>query len=107
VLSFVVVVCGVTATQRARLVDLSQLAASPHGIAEGRLWQLGTNVLVVQSPTFWSLLAFTALGLLGLRRWVGALSGSTAWPDTSPRRSSRTACLPLSVCSSRTRSSAR
>ena len=83
-LCLVVAVCAVTAAQRAHLLTLSELAASPHGVAEGRLWQLGTSALVVQSPLAWSVLGFVTLGLLCLWRcgdrllWLSGATGHVA-----------------------------
>jgi hypothetical protein len=79
--SLLAVVSGLTAAERARLIPLSVLAASPHAVAESRVWLLLTSALLVQSPLFWSLVAFALLGGLALevcgRRvfWIAALLG--------------------------------
>jgi type IV secretory pathway VirB2 component (pilin) len=79
--SLVAVVSGLTAAERAHLIPLSVLAASPHAVAESRFWLLLTSALLVQSPLFWSLVAFALLGALTLevcgRRvfWISALAG--------------------------------
>jgi type IV secretory pathway VirB2 component (pilin) len=79
--SLVAVVSGLTAAERARMIPLSVLAASPHAVAESRVWLLLTSALLVQSPLFWSLVAFALLGALALEVcgprafWVSALAG--------------------------------
>ena len=79
--ALMVVVSAVTGAQRARLIPLSVLAASPHAIAETRIWLLLTSALLVQSPFFWSLVTFGLLGALALAvcggrvLWISALAG--------------------------------
>jgi hypothetical protein len=72
---------AVTAANRTRLVGLSTLAASPHAIAEGKLWLLLTSGVVADRPWFPSLLgfaivAFVVLSLAPLRVVIaGAAAG--------------------------------
>jgi hypothetical protein len=79
--SLVAVVSGLTSAERERLIPLSVVAASPHAVAEARIWSLLTSALVVQSPLFWSLASFALLGGLTLEvcggrvLWVAALAG--------------------------------
>ena len=79
--SLVAVVSALTAAERAHLIPLSVLAASPHAVAESRIWLLLTSALLVQSPLFWSLVAFALLGGLALQVcgsrvfWTSALAG--------------------------------
>ena len=79
--TFMVAVSAVTGAERARLIPLSVLAASPHAIAEARVWLLVTSALLVQAPYFWSVLTFGLLGALGLAvcggrvLWISALAG--------------------------------
>jgi hypothetical protein len=79
--ALVVVVSGLTTAERARLIPLTALAASPHAVAEARLWSLLTSALLVQAPLFWSLASFALLGALALRvcgarvLWTSALAG--------------------------------
>jgi hypothetical protein len=61
------VVSTLTAAERVRLIPLSDLASSPHAVAEARLWSLVTSALLVSSPMFWSLVAFALFGVLALR----------------------------------------
>lgn len=78
------VVSALTVAERARLVPLSVLAASPHAVAEARVWLLLTSGLLVQSPLFWSLLSFALLGALTLEvcgsrvLWISAVAGHIA-----------------------------
>ena len=63
---------AVTAANRAGLVGLSTLAASPHAIAEGKLWLLLTSGIIADRPWLPSLLgfaivAFAVLSLASLR----------------------------------------
>ena len=61
------VVSSFTVTQRAHLIPLTDLASSPHAVAEARLWSLVTSALLVSSPVFWSLLSFALFGVVTLR----------------------------------------
>ena len=78
--AFILVISAVTSAERARLIPLSVLAASPHAIAEARIWLLVTSALLVQAPYFWSVLTFGLLGALGLAvcggrvLWISALA---------------------------------
>jgi hypothetical protein len=78
------VVASVTLAVRARLIPLSDLASSPHAVAEARLWSLVTSALLVSSPLFWSLVSFGLFGALMLRfcgtrvLLVSALAGHIA-----------------------------
>jgi type IV secretory pathway VirB2 component (pilin) len=65
--TLMIVVSSLTVTQRAHLIPLSDLASSPHAVAEARLWSLVTSALLVSSPVFWSLLSFALFGALMLR----------------------------------------
>jgi hypothetical protein len=65
--ALMIVVSSLTVTQRAHLIPLSDLASSPHAVAEARLWSLVTSALLVSSPVFWSLLSFALFGALMLR----------------------------------------
>ena len=79
--AFILVISAVTSAERARLIPLSVLAASPHAIAEARIWLLVTSALLVQAPYFWSVVTFALLGALGLAvcggrvLWISALAG--------------------------------
>jgi hypothetical protein len=61
------VVSALTVAQRAHLIPLSDLASSPHAVAEARLWSLVTSAFLVSSPLFWSLLSLALFGALTLR----------------------------------------
>jgi type IV secretory pathway VirB2 component (pilin) len=63
----VTVVSSLTLAERARLIPLSDLASSPHSVAEARLWSLVTSALLVSSPLFWSLASFALFAALTLR----------------------------------------
>jgi hypothetical protein len=63
----VTVVSSLTVAERARLIPLSDLASSPHAVAEARLWSLVTSALLVSSPLFWSLASFALFAALTLR----------------------------------------
>lgn len=82
--TLVIVVSAVTGAEHARLIPLSFLAASPHGLAEARIWPLLTSALLVQSPIFWSLVSFGLLCALALAvcggrvLWISALAGHVA-----------------------------
>lgn len=82
--SLVLVICALTAAERAGLIPLQVLAASPHALAEARVWSLLTSALLVQSPLFWSLISFALLGALTLEvcggrvLWIAALAGHVA-----------------------------
>ena len=56
--TLMIVVSSLTVAERERLIPLSDLASSPHAIAEARLWSLVTSALLVSSPLFWSLASF-------------------------------------------------
>ncbi|HEY6069376.1 MAG TPA: hypothetical protein VIU81_11850 [Gaiellaceae bacterium] len=79
--ALVALVSALTAAERAHLIPLSILAASPHAVAEARVWLLLTSALLVQSPLFWSLVSFALLGAITLRvcgsraLWISALAG--------------------------------
>jgi hypothetical protein len=62
-----IVVSSITAVERAGLIPLSDLASSPHAVAEARLWPLITSALLVSYPLVWSLVSFALLGALTLR----------------------------------------
>jgi len=57
---------GVTAANRAGWVRLSDLAASPKAIADGRLWLLLTSGVVADRPWLPSLLGFALVGFVAL-----------------------------------------
>jgi hypothetical protein len=61
------VVSSVTAADHARLIPLSDLASSPHAVAEARIWPLLTSALLVSNPVVWSLVTFALLAALTLR----------------------------------------
>ena len=77
-------VSSLTAAERARLIPLSDLASSPHAVAEARIWLLVTSALLVSSPLFWSLVSFALFGMLTLRfcgarvLWISAVAGHVA-----------------------------
>ena len=79
--ALLVVVSGVTVAERAHLIPLSALAASPHAVAEARVWSLLTSAMLAQAPVFWSLSSFGLLGALTLGvcggpvLWISALAG--------------------------------
>jgi hypothetical protein len=79
--AFVRAVCGLTAVQRAGVIPLNAVAASPHKIAQGKFWLLLTSGLFADRPTVPSLLAlvlfgFAALSVCGSRvLWTSALIG--------------------------------
>jgi len=56
-------VSGVTAANRAGLVDLAALASSPRTAGEGKLWLLLTSAFVADRPTAASLLAFAGFAI--------------------------------------------
>jgi lambda repressor-like predicted transcriptional regulator len=69
-----------TAANRAGLVGLTTLAASPHAIAEGKVWLLLTSGVVADRPWLPSLLgfaivAFAVLSLAPLRVVIAAALG--------------------------------
>jgi hypothetical protein len=82
--TLVAAVSALTAAERGHLIPLSVLAASPHAVAEARIWLLLTSALLVQSPFFWSLVSFALLGALTLEvcgpraLWISALAGHIA-----------------------------
>jgi hypothetical protein len=79
--AFVLTVGGLTGAQRARLISLDSVAASPHKFAEGKYWLLLTNGLVADRPTALSLLALVLFGVAALAvcgsrvLWTSALVG--------------------------------
>ena len=79
--AFVLAVSGLTAAQRAGLIPLEAVAASPHKIAQGKFWLLLTSGLFADRPTLPSLFAlvlfgFVALAVCGSRvLWSAALVG--------------------------------
>jgi hypothetical protein len=56
-------VSGVTAANRAGLVDLATLASSPRAAGEGKVWLLLASGFVADTPTAASLLAFAGFAL--------------------------------------------
>jgi lysylphosphatidylglycerol synthetase-like protein (DUF2156 family) len=64
--ALVVLVTGVTAASRAGVVAPDTLAASPRRLAEGKVWLLATNGMLVQRPILLSLLSFALLSLFTL-----------------------------------------
>lgn len=64
--AFVAVVAAVTAAQRAGVIPLRTIAASPQQVAAGKVWLLLTSGLLIQNPLALSLLSFAALGALTL-----------------------------------------
>ena len=62
----VAAVSGVTAANRAGLVELSALASSPRTAGEGKVWLLVTSAFVAATPTAASLLAFAAFAIAAL-----------------------------------------
>ena len=82
--SLMTVVSALTLAERERLIPLSDLAASPHAVAEARVWSLLTSALLVQSPLFWSLASFALLGALTIKvcgarlLLISALAGHVA-----------------------------
>ena len=56
----------VTAANRAGWLELSQLAASPRAIAEGKLWLLLTSGAIADRPWLPSLLGFAIVGFAAL-----------------------------------------
>lgn len=57
------------------MVSLSDVAASPHDVARGRIWPVIVSALLVQKPLFWSLLFFVLLGFVTL----SVCGGRTLW----------------------------
>ena len=49
--TLMIVVSSLTVAERERLIPLSDLASSPHAIAEARLWSLVTSPLLVSYPS--------------------------------------------------------
>jgi hypothetical protein len=77
----IAVVSTVSAFERAGLVPLHALAATPRGVAAGRVWLLATNALVADDPLLASLLSLVlvggaALAICGPRlTWTAAAAG--------------------------------
>jgi hypothetical protein len=65
--ALVAVVSSLTIAVRAHAIPLSEMASSPHAVAEARLWSLLTSALLVSSPLFWSLASFALFAALTLR----------------------------------------
>jgi hypothetical protein len=78
---FVLAVCGLTGAQRAGLIPLEAVAASPHKIAQGKFWLLFTSGLFADRPTVLSLFALALFGAVTLAvcgsrvLWSAALVG--------------------------------
>ena len=79
--AFVLAVTGLTAAQRAGLIRLDAVAATPHQVARGRFWLLLTSGLFADRPTGPSLFALALFGFIALAScgarivWVAALVG--------------------------------
>jgi hypothetical protein len=61
------VVAAVTMVVHAGLLSSMRLAASPERVADGQVWRLVTDGVVVQRPLLLSLVSFALLSLLALR----------------------------------------
>lgn len=66
VLAAVAVVSLLTALHRVGIIGLSNLAASPRAVADGRLWLLLSSGAIAANPPLWSLLSFCGLAFLTL-----------------------------------------
>lgn len=80
-IGFVLAVCGLTAAQRAGAIELDDVAASPHKIAQGKFWLLATSGLFADQPTVPALLALVLFGCVALAvcgprvLWTSAVVG--------------------------------
>lgn len=74
-------VSAVTVLNRLGFVSLRTLASTPHGVANGREWQLLTSAFVADRPAVPSVVGFTIVGiaavaLAGARvLWTAAIAG--------------------------------
>jgi lysyl-tRNA synthetase class 2 len=66
VCTLIALVVAVTAAVRADLVSADALASSPYRLAQGKLWLLLSNGLLVQRPVLLSLVSFALLALFTL-----------------------------------------
>ena len=79
--AFVLAVSGLTGAERAGLIPLGAVAASPHRFAQGKYWLLFTNALFADRPTALSLFALALFGAVALAvcgsrvLWMAALVG--------------------------------
>jgi hypothetical protein len=83
VVGLVALVCSLTALQRVGVLSLASAAASPRGVADGRIWLLVTSGAIAADPLLWSLLSFVGLAFITLALcgwqvlWLTALAGQT------------------------------